>query len=172
MKLKAGVLIGRFQPLHNGHLDLIEKVFSFMDSLIIVIGSSNAEKDDERNPYSFEIRKSFFEKIKKKQQQIEILGLDDFHDDVKWTSALENLLTPFTEMYDLFLIGVKKDVETARYLDSINEKTTCFSGKKLEELDYELKIDATRIRDLVKKKDWLLVRDLVPSHVFEILIRE
>jgi nicotinamide-nucleotide adenylyltransferase len=46
-----GLLIGRFQPFHNGHLSLIEQVAADVDELIIGIGS--AEKSHSvRNPFT------------------------------------------------------------------------------------------------------------------------
>jgi nicotinamide-nucleotide adenylyltransferase len=38
--LKRGLLVGRFQPFHKGHLFLIRQVFQDCDELIVVIGSA------------------------------------------------------------------------------------------------------------------------------------
>ncbi|WP_082837976.1 nicotinamide-nucleotide adenylyltransferase [Haladaptatus sp. R4] len=46
-----GLLIGRFQPFHNGHLSLVEQVAADVDEMIIGIGS--AEKSHSvRNPFT------------------------------------------------------------------------------------------------------------------------
>ena len=37
---KRGLIIGRFQPFHNGHLKLVQQVLNECEELIIVIGSS------------------------------------------------------------------------------------------------------------------------------------
>ena len=39
-KLTRGLIIGRFQPFHKGHLDLVYQVLEEINELIIVIGSS------------------------------------------------------------------------------------------------------------------------------------
>jgi nicotinamide-nucleotide adenylyltransferase len=39
-KLKRGLLVGRFQPFHKGHLFLVRQVFQHCDELIVVIGSA------------------------------------------------------------------------------------------------------------------------------------
>ncbi|MGC2574733.1 MAG: nicotinamide-nucleotide adenylyltransferase [Candidatus Nitrosopolaris sp.] len=39
-KLKRGLLVGRFQPFHKGHLFLVKQVFQDCDELIVVIGSA------------------------------------------------------------------------------------------------------------------------------------
>ena len=38
--LKRGLLVGRFQPFHKGHLNLVKQVFQDCEELIIVIGSA------------------------------------------------------------------------------------------------------------------------------------
>lgn len=43
-----GVILARFQPIHNGHLALIKKACSENDKVIILIGS--ADKLNKRNP--------------------------------------------------------------------------------------------------------------------------
>ncbi|USN14833.1 bifunctional NMN adenylyltransferase/nudix hydrolase [Brevundimonas phage vB_BpoS-Domovoi] len=49
------VFIGRFQPLHNGHLDVIAQALSAAERLIILVGSANLARDT-RNPFTYEER--------------------------------------------------------------------------------------------------------------------
>lgn len=49
------VFIGRFQPLHNGHMDVIAKALDTSERLIILVGSSNLARDT-RNPFTYEER--------------------------------------------------------------------------------------------------------------------
>ena len=49
--MKKGLILGRFQPLHMGHLSLFETVINNGEELLICIGSSNEERT-ENNPYS------------------------------------------------------------------------------------------------------------------------
>ena len=46
-----GLLIGRFQPFHFGHLEAIRFGLSKVDKLFIGIGSSN-KSHQERNPFT------------------------------------------------------------------------------------------------------------------------
>jgi len=50
-----GVVIGRFQPFHNAHLDLVRFALKEAQKLIIVLGSVNAARDT-MNPFSGEQR--------------------------------------------------------------------------------------------------------------------
>src|SRR3989338_3780286 len=44
MKERVGLILGRFQPLHYGHIQLMELAFAENNQLVICIGS--AQKDD------------------------------------------------------------------------------------------------------------------------------
>lgn len=50
------VLIGRFQPLHNGHVALIEQALQIADKVLILLGSSFAARTP-KNPFTFDERK-------------------------------------------------------------------------------------------------------------------
>ena len=52
-KDKIGLYIGRFQPFHKGHLNVVEEALNHCDKLIIAIGSAQ-EFGTEKNPFSFD----------------------------------------------------------------------------------------------------------------------
>ena len=51
-----GLLIGRFQPFHLGHLDAVMFGLSRTENLFIGIGSSN-KSNEKKNPFSSEERR-------------------------------------------------------------------------------------------------------------------
>lgn len=53
---KIGVILARFQPIHNGHLELIKKAAEENDKVIVLIGS--ADKVNKRNPIPCRLRKN------------------------------------------------------------------------------------------------------------------
>lgn len=71
--MKLGYIIGRFNPLHLGHHNLIEYLLSNCDDHIIFIGSSN-ESRTNKNPLTFEERKSL---IKLYYPNTNILSMPD-----------------------------------------------------------------------------------------------
>lgn len=81
-----GLLIGRFQPFHKGHLYLLQHMSSIAQSFIIGIGSANIS--DAQNPFSFSMRKKMIEKVLHQEHmnnKVEkIVPLDDFYDDELW----------------------------------------------------------------------------------------
>lgn len=91
--MKVGLVVGRFQPFHKGHLRLIEKSLAVTDKIIIAVGSSNIT--DKDNPLSYKTRVKMLEKIiaeeglKDKVLKI-IPSPDDPSDDVWLEKLLKN----------------------------------------------------------------------------------
>jgi len=49
--MKTAVFMGRFQPLHNGHVQALKEISRKFDKIIIVIGTPKNKRDiDSRNP--------------------------------------------------------------------------------------------------------------------------
>ena len=46
--MKTGVILARFQPIHNGHLQLIKKACEENEQVLVIIGS--IDKLSKRNP--------------------------------------------------------------------------------------------------------------------------
>lgn len=49
-KYKLGMYLGRFQPFHNGHKAIVEKMMEECERIVIVIGSSD-KKGTVQNPF-------------------------------------------------------------------------------------------------------------------------
>lgn len=52
--MKYGVILARFQPIHNGHLALIKKACSENDKVLLLVGS--ADKVNKRNSIKVRIK--------------------------------------------------------------------------------------------------------------------
>jgi len=97
MHYNTALLVGRFQPFHNGHLFLIKKALKKADKLIIGIGSANVT--DGNNPYSTSLRQQMIEIVAKEEKLsdkiVQIILLDDFHNDKKWLDQIYKKSTKF-----------------------------------------------------------------------------
>jgi len=91
-----GLLIGRFQPFHLGHLEAFRFALSKVDKLWVGLGSSNkpAQKND---PFSAEERKemilsSINDLMKDK---ISIYFIPDLDNHVKWIEKIDTIVPKF-----------------------------------------------------------------------------
>jgi len=60
MKHNIGVFLSRMQPLHIGHLGIIEKAISENDKVVVLIGSKN-KNGTLRNPFDVKLRREILE---------------------------------------------------------------------------------------------------------------
>lgn len=91
-----GLLIGRFQPFHQGHLEALHFALSKVDKLWVGLGSSN-KPPQKNNPFSAEERKkmilsSIDDSIRNK---IEIYFIPDFEDHKKWVEHIDTIVPKF-----------------------------------------------------------------------------
>ena len=91
-----GLMIGRFQPFHMGHLEAIQFALTKVDKLWVGLGSSN-KPAEKNNPFSAEERKemilsSIDDSIKEK---ISIYFIPDMDNHVKWIEKIDTIVPKF-----------------------------------------------------------------------------
>lgn len=91
-----GLLIGRFQPFHLGHLNALHFALSKVDKLWVGLGSSNKPLE-KNNPFSAEERKemilsSIDDSMK---QRIQIYFIPDLENHIKWIELIDTLVPKF-----------------------------------------------------------------------------
>lgn len=122
---KVGVYIGRFQMIHKGHVDIIQKALKQYDRLIVLVGSAEIARDP-KNPFTFEERKnvldSIIERLLSKNLKLgqnklyNILPIHDYiYDNTKWLSEVQLQVKNVTSSKDITIIGCLKD-ESSEYL--------------------------------------------------------
>ncbi len=95
-----GLMIGRFQPFHLGHLEALQFALSRVDKLWVGLGSSN-KPPEKNNPFSAEERKemilsSINDSIKEK---ISIYFIPDFDNHVKWIENIDTIVPKFDVVF-------------------------------------------------------------------------
>ncbi len=97
-----GAFIGRFQPFHNGHLNVIMNALNKIKMLKIGIGSAQYKRTEE-NPFSFDERKEMIVRslnsLNVEPSNYEIFGVDDKHDMEKWADEVFKVLGDFDVFY-------------------------------------------------------------------------
>src|SRR5574338_423004 len=88
-----GLLIGRFQPFHKGHLEAVHIALSKVDNLWVGIGSSN-KSHEKRNPFTADERKEMILSSldSKTLERVKIFFVPDTGDHERWTNQVDSLL--------------------------------------------------------------------------------
>jgi len=153
MQKYSAVFIGRFQPLHKGHLYALRYVAKGHGKFLVIIGS--AQKEDKRNPFSVGMRKKMLQAaLKANGLQAKIKILKDYRSNAKWVREF------------------RKIAKGAKFVHSNNPlvKRLCRrAGYKIVPIPFykRYKYYATLIRERMKnKRSW---KHLVPKEVLGII---
>ena len=118
-KLPVTVVIGRFQPFHKGHLNLIRKALQRGKKTFVLLGSSEEERT-AKNTWSPDERIEMIRPCFSSTEldRLSFFAIPDFPtDDALWVNHIESLLAPHAPSIKgaIGLIGYVKD-ETSYYL--------------------------------------------------------
>lgn len=159
------VLIGRFQPLHNAHLEIIKLATALTEKLVIVCGSAHQPRT-YKNPFtSVERERMIRDASHNYQVSVRVEhNPDTIYNDQAWAIRVQNLVNKHVEPGDkVGIIGHKKD-ETSFYLDMFPQWT-------LEEAPMFEPLDATSIRDLYFRTTYNsnFIKYVVPASTMKFL---
>ena len=150
-----GLLIGRFQPFHLGHLEALQFALSKVDKLWLGLGSSN-KSIEHNNPFSADERKKMiFSSISDSlKNKITIYFIPDLDNHVKWIEKIDTIVPTFDIVFS-------NDPLTDHLYSKRSVQVMTIPFLKRDQLS------GTRIRDLIKSDHkW---GDLVPSGTKNVL---
>lgn len=180
-KYDVAVVIGRFQPFHNGHKHLLEQALTVAKRVIVLVGSAN-KASNIKNPFSFDERSrmiyngmfpsarlreiygdrpEFDEPSLVAKSYIAVLPLKDFtYNDELWAQNVQHIVSENTKPDEkITLIGHTKD-ESTYYLKM-------FPQWEYTEVAHNDKLNATDIRELLyDQKTVKYLQGVVPSMVY------
>lgn len=114
----AGVFIGRFQPLHNGHIEIINQMIQEVDHPIIIIGSASGPRTP-LNPFTFQERVKMLQDIF--GNKITIFAAEDYkYQDNEWLARINTIIDCIKVRHEVdasyvTIYGYKKD-DSSQYL--------------------------------------------------------
>jgi nicotinamide-nucleotide adenylyltransferase len=152
-----GLLIGRFQPFHKGHLSAVTFGLSKVENLWIAIGSSN-KSHEKKNPFTADERKEMILTSLDEEtlKRVRIFFVPDIGDHEKWTYHVDSI----TPKYDV--VFSNDDFTTSLY------KKRGIKVIEVPLLEREI-ISGTRIRELLTTdQDWA---SLVPDGTRRVLLK-
>ena len=176
---RVGVFMGRCQPFSNAHNDIIQEMIRDGIKPVIILGSIN--KNDERNPLTFEERKALIKKIY--PFGVKIVGLPDQDNWEDWMNSVIDMFNKEgmnpdiatlyshvkdTDRTDFKYKGIEYKSESYTKMFEVNgisikniDEKTCFLGNVIHASDIrkdeeiaKRNLDARIYRTLKDKFDW------------------
>ena len=103
-KDKLGLVVGKFQPMHDGHCYLIEKAIEENEEVVICVGSAQI-----RTPFTVKERvrrvRDFLETLDLENKKIRVKALKDIKSEKKWPSYLKGRCGITDETENTFYTG-------------------------------------------------------------------
>ncbi len=133
-KYKCGLYVGRFQPLHVGHTNIIDKMFDECEVVIIAVGSAQ-ESGTQRNPFDFATRSRWIiETFSTRRNHIlHVVPVPDREhpsNDASWGDyLLDKVWSATGEMPDVIYEG--KEEERAHWYDNLDVEVVKVSRSTL-----------------------------------------
>ena len=97
-----GLMMGRFQPFHLGHLDLVKQILSECDEVVIAITSSQFNYL-EKDPFTASERiEMIYQALKEDGVDLSrcfIIPIENQFNIATWTSYLKSILPQFDKVY-------------------------------------------------------------------------
>ncbi len=134
----TAIYIGRFEPVHNGHMALLQRALDSAQQVIVVVGSAWQARSP-KNPFTWQEREAMLRNAlpEADRSRMVVLPMRDYYNEAVWVQAVRQgvarLTTPGAH---IGLVGHFKDA-TSGYLSA-------FPGIHVER---QGPIDATAIRD-------------------------
>ena len=165
-KYDYAIVIGRFQPLHLAHQDLIQYSLTLAEKVIIILGSARAAPD-VKNPFTPAMREEVIRAcFPKDENNLIFRAVRDYpYNDHVWTAEVQNVVGEITEDdgkddASVAIVGFFKD-KSSYYLNLFPqwnfEEFYCADRERLS-------LNASEIREkyFSENADW---QSLVPPKV-------
>src|SRR5574344_113121 len=107
LPLHTAVLIGRFQPLHNGHMALLKAALERARQVVVVLGSA-WQAPNPKNPFSWQERAQMMRDALSKEdaERVHCVPVRDYYNEPLWVQAVrEAVASRVPEGASVALVG-------------------------------------------------------------------
>lgn len=159
---KLIIYIGRFQPVHNAHVEILKRASREAERVLVLVGSAFQPRT-YKNPFTYAERKVMLEGLKLDNVVIEPL-FDSMYNDQAWIAQVQSIVAKYANE-NIALIG--------HYKDSSSDYLRMFPQWSVIEIPEIEPLNATNVRELYFKHGANLnfIRSVVPEYVFGFLNR-
>jgi len=157
-KKEIALLVGRFQPLHHGHIYILNKILKNYQKIKIGIGSSQLS-EIKSDPFSYEERVNFISSAFKKRDidptRFEIFPIPDIFTANKWVDHVISIVGEFDTAFS-----------NSDWVRQLFQNKGINVGEKLE--IFKKKYNGSNVRRLISRgnRNWTV---LVPKEVVNLI---
>lgn len=183
-KIKIAIYIGRFAPLHNGHIEVIKHCNKNYDKTIVLIGSKNKRRTT-KNPFPVNKIKQWIHDNSDKNTTVFTIN-DYLYSDNKWITQIEDLVYSGydKESCEFTIVGHEKDASSfylkifptwrvdlvPEFADSLNAteiRTKLFNPEKYgNNIDFSKVTTEEICKDLNEFRSTLLYKNLLEERIY------
>ena len=120
----VAVFIGRFQPLHNAHVEALRHAGTIADTVIVIVGSAEQPRDLTNPFYETERLEQMLEPVCTRlandtgAEYLLTQNHDTMYDHEAWVARTQDLVAECTRPVDrIAIVGLKKDASTTEYIE-------------------------------------------------------
>ena len=156
---RRGIMLGRFQPFHKGHLALTKQILSECDELLIIIGSAQFNFID-KDPFSAGERVLMIHEALKEEgvdlSRCYIIPVANDENNARWLAYIRSMVPPFDVIYS--------GNDFVKYLARSQDSSIVIEDPMFAEIN---EYNGTNIRRLMQEgKPW---EHLVPPAVAKVI---
>lgn len=177
-EFELAVIIGRFQPLHNGHEELLFKALENANKVLVLVGSSNKPRS-LKNPFTYEERKglllSFCEANDVDSDRLIIEPLLDFdYRDHLWVQHTWDTLTRVQDTLNLHyseicIMSSNKDNDADIRKSALYDDRMGYINMEPRSGLYSNTLSATAVREYWLVADIDHLEMMIPEYTFKFL---
>ena len=172
-KYELAAICGRFQPLHKGHVYMIQKALDMAENVVVYIGSAN-KSGTPKNPFTYYARRDMILAALYKNEYVAnsslfVAALNDratISDDTGWGKYyLDKVKRDFGRYPDLLVSGsenIRSSWFTPEMLSGIDILSISRKGINKDIPD----ISATAVREALLKDDVATFQSLVDRSLY------
>lgn len=156
---RRGLMLGRFQPFHRGHLALTKQILSECDELLMIIGSAQFNFI-EKDPFSAGERMLMIHEALKEAgvdlSRCYIIPVANDENNARWLAYIRSMVPPFDVLYS--------GNDFVKYLARSQDSSIVIEDPMFAEIN---EYNGTNIRRLMQEgKPW---EHLVPPAVAKVI---
>ena len=152
---KVALFIGRFQPLHKGHLFALKHIAARSSRVYVVIGSAQ-EKKTEKNPFSARQRLAMMRAVLVKEKlakKCKVYLLSDIPNDYEWVSYLDAHVPRYDVCYSNNALVLKLMRRSGKKVERVPLLARAkYRGKKIRERMRKGKEWKSRVPKVIQEK--------------------